>query len=188
MQAAIQRAPRLHAFVRPLHVTPTIPMLDQAECLFLSQFVLVAPHGTNRGFYEFIPPLLDRGAPASAGVLTALKACALELFNNQQAQNGGLKFDAVKFHTKAISETRLALEDPKAACDDSTIGSILLLLLFEIISCVDLTRSTWRSHLVGAMRLIESRGRSQLLTTIGVSIFTAVRVQLVCQPLDYRFE
>lgn len=157
------------------------PITSQASCLFLSNFVLVAPQGTNRGYNEFILTLLD-AAPVGSPFLSAFRACSLAFLNNHRRCTGEvLEIHTLRLYTSAMTATALALQNTKTANDDATLGAILLLLLFEVITSRDMQIPFWRTHLEGAMQLIQARGRAQLFTKTGISLFTAVRTQMVSQ-------
>lgn len=168
-----------YKFTICLNGAPDTPVMERAECLFVSNFVLVAPKGTNRGFYEFIVPLTQASSSQSVAVTYAFRACALKYLSNRYVSDSRLEKAAAEFHTRAITLTISALENASRVSNDDTIGSILLLILFEFIASTESRKLAWRSHLSGAMELVKARGRSQLMNEVGSSIFIAVRVQLV---------
>jgi len=45
----------------------------------------------------------------------------------------------------------------------------------------------WGSHIEGAIQMVRTRGRKQLQTQAGRSLFIAVRTQMVCPPCSSRY-
>lgn len=154
------------------------PITDQASSYFLSNFVLVAPQGTNRGFFEFVLPLITASRTQSP-FLSAYQACSLAFLRNRIGGDDNLERQIIKLHTNAVVTTCKALQSPKGVIDDGTLGATLLLLLFETVTARNLQISFWKAHLEGAMQLIQFRGRTQLESKTGISLFTAVRTLLV---------
>ena len=109
----------------------------------------------------------------------AFEACALASFNNGVGNRNHFEKEALGKYTKALSATFEALRDPKMAKEDATLGSVLLLGLFENISAKSMGMLAWGSHIEGAIYLVKLRGREQLQTKLGREMFIATRVQMV---------
>lgn len=171
-------------FVIPaLDSTLKIPLQDAASCHFLSNFVLMAPKGTNRGFMEFLPPLYVAAAPGDPFSL-AFTACSLASLSYREGFDPLLEQQAAACYVKALSATSSALYRPSIATSDATLGAVLLLALYELQSANTQSVSGWGSHIVGSIHLINSRSWKQLERDVGMSLFVAVRAQLVRSSLS----
>lgn len=155
-------------------------MDELASCHFISNYVLIPRQGlaTNRGFLEFVLPLLRAEKP-SEHFLYAFKACSLASLNNRVGTGNDFDKAALGCYTKALASTFTALKDPALVNRDDTLAAILLLGLFENITAKTLGMLAWSSHIEGAIQLVKSRGREQLSSKIGLDLFIAVRTQMV---------
>lgn len=154
-------------------------ILETAACHFLSNFVLIAPPSTDRGFFEFIVPLLQSALVGDPYSL-AFRACSLASVSYREGLNPSLEREAMAYYGKALVATHEALTQPQAATSDSILGTVMLLALFEMQAGVTSVVSGWGSHVNGATELISRRSWSTLASKSGMSLFAAVRVQLVC--------
>lgn len=153
----------------------------QAVHFFLSNWVLLPKQGTNRGYFDFLLPLLRTSPPDSHMSLT-FAATALAALANRSSpgvnSKGLLPYAAQKYE-KALKRTNEALRDPVLAKQDSTLASVLLLGLFEQITSCRSNLMGWGSHVDGAVALIRMRGKKQLRTAVGKGLFITVRTQMV---------
>ncbi|EFX00811.1 negative acting factor-like protein [Grosmannia clavigera kw1407] len=118
---------------------------------------------------------------ATANPLThAFSACALASMETRVMSNGfNFSGEALAAYTRALATTHVALRNPDQACDDTTLAAVLLLSLFEIITAKQSGMSAWGSHVQGAIELVRSRGRNQPKTRTDLSLFIAVRTQMI---------
>lgn len=79
---------------------------------------------------------------------------------------------ARQLYATALSNTNAALRNPDTAIQDSTLVSVLLLGLFEALSC-QLTgiSSDWAAHTRGALALLRLRGKQQFDSELGRRLF-----------------
>ncbi|KAI0118091.1 hypothetical protein F4776DRAFT_635104 [Hypoxylon sp. NC0597] len=159
----------------------TIPVEHQASCHFVSNFVLIPREGTTRGFMDFIIPLLKQEPPSH--LLHAFNACSLSFLNNRGAIGGRLADRALHEYTKALNGTNAALRNPEKQLADSTLAAVLLLGLFESITAKQIGMLNWGSHTEGAIQLVKARGKKQLKTEVGLTLFLAVRTQMIIHSL-----
>lgn len=158
--------------------SPQLPVEDQAACHFVSNFVLVPPQGSVRGYMDFLIPLVKMNN-IPQHFRYAFDACALASLNNRVGTGNDFEKEALGKYTKALSATFAALRDPDVAKQDATLASVLLLGLFENITARQLGMLAWGSHIEGAVQLAKARGRKQLRTKVGLAMFIAVRTQMV---------
>ncbi|KAI2627532.1 hypothetical protein GGR54DRAFT_418216 [Hypoxylon sp. NC1633] len=158
-----------------------IPVDHQASCHFVSNFILVPQGGSTRGFMDFVIPLLKE---KSQGHLQhAFNACSMAFLSNRAGTGGRFADKALHEYTKALNETNAALRDPERQLADSTLTAVLLLGLFESISAKQIGMLNWGSHTEGAIQLVKARGKKQLKTKVGLTIFIAVRTQMIIHSL-----
>lgn len=164
-------------------------MEAQAIHFFLSNWVLLPHQGSNRGYLDFLLPLLRTSPPDSHLSLT-FSAVGLAALANRHSpginSKGMLPYAAQKYE-KALKRTNEALRDPILAKQDSTLASVLLLGLFEQITSCRSNLMGWGSHVDGAVALIRMRGKKQLRTSVGKGLFIAVRTQMVYDLLFLPF-
>jgi hypothetical protein len=164
--------------VSPVDTFPQVPIIDQASCHFISNFVLVPRQGSTRGFMEYLVPML-RTESHPQHFRLAFDACALASLGNRVGAGVNIRNMALARYTKALASTYQALRDPEISRQDSTLASILLLGMFENISAKQLGMLAWGSHIEGAIQLVKARGKKQLQSPNGLSLFIAVRTQMV---------
>lgn len=174
---------------KAIKAPPQLSLEELASCHFVSNYVLIPRQGlaTNRGFLEFVLPLLKTEQP-SEHFIYAFKACSLASLNNRVGTGNDFDKAALGCYTKALASTFTALKDPVLTKRDDTLAAILLLGLFENIAAKTLGMLAWSSHIEGAIQLVKSRGRQQLESKVGLDMFIAVRTQMVgCYPARFSF-
>ncbi|KAJ5915930.1 hypothetical protein N7454_010837 [Penicillium verhagenii] len=82
-------------------------------------------------------------------------------------------------YSKALSETNQALADVAMSKRDDTLAAVVLLGMFEVLTCSDGSFiDRWMKHMEGATQLIEFRGVDQLGRREGLDLFTQLRAQI----------
>ncbi|KAK3298053.1 uncharacterized protein B0H64DRAFT_136845 [Chaetomium fimeti] len=164
----------------------TIPLAHRASCYFASNFILVPVGVAPHGFMEYLVPLMDT-EPSESALRYAFNACAFALLGNRaRADSINLAQLSLKEHTLALAQTHKALGHPAAASTDSTLAAVLLLCLYESITAIKESRMlAWRTHIDGAVHIVQTRGREDMCRTrLGTLLFTAVRHHLVSRVLS----
>ncbi|KAI0893185.1 hypothetical protein F4806DRAFT_212459 [Annulohypoxylon nitens] len=160
------------------------PVEHQASCHFVAHFILVPPEGGEghtRGFMDFIVPLLK--ADTGGHLKRAFDACAMAFLDNRAGVEGRFAEKALREYTRALNGTNAALRDPRTQLADSTLAAVLLLGLFESITAKQIGMLNWGSHTEGAIQLVKARGKKQLKTKVGLTLFIAVRTQMIIHSL-----
>jgi hypothetical protein len=103
---------------------------DQAACFFLANFVLLRRHGSTRGYFEFILPLMD-SEPKNSLLKLVFSAVALAALGNQPNSKALLPL-AVERYSKALNAVNRSIQNPKTILKDSTLAAVFLLGLFEV--------------------------------------------------------
>ncbi|KAI8950220.1 hypothetical protein F4801DRAFT_550167 [Xylaria longipes] len=159
---------------RPVPSSPQVPIEEQASCLFISNFVLMPKDGSTSGHLDFVLPLLKQAGPDSH-IQHAFNACAMMFIDNRKAVGVGCWNKARSEYSMALAMTNAALRDRESQQSDATLAAVLLLGMFENISAKQISAYHWGSHIDGAVRLIEARGKNQVKTKVGFQLFIAVR-------------
>ncbi|KAF7853332.1 uncharacterized protein EAF02_011986 [Botrytis sinoallii] len=85
----------------------------------------------------------------------------------------------------ALRRVNGALRSPTDAVKDSTLLSIMVLAVFETVTCTNrLSLKAWTEHINGASTLIKLRGPSQFKTRVGVGLFMQITAHLLISALQ----
>ncbi|PYH92967.1 hypothetical protein BO71DRAFT_356319 [Aspergillus ellipticus CBS 707.79] len=115
----------------------------------------------------------------NAPINAALTAAGLAALSNLR-MSPQMMLNARRHYTLALSRTRHALRDPALCRKDGTLAAVVLLGMFEIITCSDGSfAERWMKHMDGAAQLIELRGLRQVEGAAGLHLFTQLRAQNV---------
>lgn len=164
-------------------LSPTQSIDERTAHHFVSNYVLVPPQGTERGYLQFVLPLIKAERPSPHFKL-AFEACALAYFSNRMGNAAHLEKEALAKYVKALATTGSAIRDPVESKQDATIAAVILLSLFENITSRHFGMLAWSSHTEGAIQLVHSRGREMLNTSLGRDIFVTVRTQQVSAEIS----
>lgn len=159
-------------------VSPTQSVAEQAQCHFVANFVLNPPQGTERGYLEFVLPILNDN-PLKA-FTSALEACCLASLGNRVGTGRDFERQALGKYTESLAAIATAIHDPVLSKSDGILAAVLLLGLFENITSRNVGMLAWGSHTDGAIQLIKGRGPQQFQTKQGRDLWVAVRTQTVC--------
>ncbi|KAJ3489369.1 hypothetical protein NLG97_g6010 [Lecanicillium saksenae] len=158
--------------------SPIEPIEERSAHHLVSNYVLNPPQGTERGYFQFVVPLIRAEHPSPHFKL-AFEACALAYFSNRMGSTAHLAKDALHKYVNALAKTGRAIQDPTESKQDATVAAVLLLGLFENITARHSGMLAWSSHIEGAIKLVQNRGREQLNTSLGRDIFVTVRTQQI---------
>ncbi|KAL2072461.1 hypothetical protein VTL71DRAFT_11804 [Oculimacula yallundae] len=161
----------------------SIPLEQQAPCFFISNFV-IAPRSQARGYFDFLVPMLKHESPDSHLSLAFSAVAMAALANRPNTRGQRMLFgQAIGHYTRALKATNLALQSPVHQKTDTTLAAILMLGFFEVVAMEKTNAMAWYSHVDGAVQLVEMRGKKQLRTKVGYSLFTSVRNQMLVSAL-----
>lgn len=108
----------------------TTPLEQQASCFFLSNFVLLPTSSTERGYLDFLIPLLKSTAPRGP-IALAFSATSLAAFGNRPSSKSVSPLSG-QYYLRALNKITAAIQDPAQATEDSVLGSVILLSFFEV--------------------------------------------------------
>ncbi|CZR63573.1 uncharacterized protein PAC_13470 [Phialocephala subalpina] len=154
--------------------TLEVGLEDHARGFFFHNYVL--EDGYALSSYDYLPELYSQDFgplhPAILAVGTAGLAVAIS--------SPCILMAARRQYTLALSLTNGALRDPYKACEDATLVSILLLGLFEDLTCDNQqSMETWQQHISGCVALIPLRRPDQVQSKAGFKIFMQWRTQVL---------
>ncbi len=152
---------------------------EQGTAYFFSRYVTIDEYACHQRF-DFI---YDVWKPASwmpekqlDGVMASMTAVGLVGLANLTRSREAMD-SARKSYGTALRLTNTALENAKEAVKDTTMLSILILGLFEMMTDPSLkSMKAWHKHVNGAAALAKMRGTAQFRTKSGVRMFT-----MLCQ-------
>lgn len=160
---------------------PDIAIDQQAPCYFVSNYVLTPRHST-RGYFDFLIPMLKNEGPNSHLSLAFSAVSLAALSNRPNTRGSSLFHQAIGQYAKALKALNLALQNTVHQKTDQTLASIIMLGFFETVCSEKTNAMAWYSHVDGAVQLVKMRGKKQLRTKVGYSLFACVRTQMVSQP------
>lgn len=163
--------------------TISIPYEEQAPCFFLTNYVLPGRQA-SRGYFDFIEPMLEKESPDSHLSLAFGAVAMASLANRPNSRGRSLYASAVGAYAKALKAVNIALQNPALQKTDQTLAAILLLGFFETIASERSNAMAWYSHIDGAVQLVKMRGKKQLRTKVGNSLFVCVRAQMTTTCLS----
>lgn len=175
----------------------TISAEEQAPCYFVTNYVAPADQA-SKGHFDFLLPMMKNEPPDSHLAIAFSAVAMASLANRPNTRSKRLWNEAVFRYSKALKVTNLALQDPAQQKSDQTLAAVLMLGFYEVRRPAVIAKyrkqltasqtvmndrtnaSAWGSHIDGASELVRMRGKKQLRTKIGQSLFMTVRTQMVC--------
>ncbi|KAK1021319.1 hypothetical protein LTS16_026593 [Friedmanniomyces endolithicus] len=116
-------------------------------------------------------------------LLKPIVACGLAALANRENDADGLEV-ARRYYIDAIAATNTALRHPRRVKEDNTLIAVALLGCFERLNWESHSSLlSWRHHVEGATQLLRLRGRGQLRTTTGRTIFREIRSNITLNAL-----
>ena len=154
---------------------------ERGTAYFFSRYVTTNDNVCHQRF-DFVYDVWKPGSPSSDrqvdGVLASMTAVGLVGLAST-IKSTELQEAARKAYGTALRLTNCALKDPAEAARDTTLLSVLILGLFELITeHTPRTAKAFQEHVNGAAALAKLRGSSQFRTPAGIKMFL-----LLCQRI-----
>lgn len=148
---------------------------ERGTAFFFSRYVTTSENASHQRF-DFIYDIWKPGSLAGDrqldGVMASMTAVGL-VGISQLTHSEEVIDSARKSYGTALCLTNAALRDREEAIKDTTMLSILILGVFEMMAEPGLaTMKTWHDHINGAVELAKLRGASQFRTRAGIRMFT----------------
>ncbi len=147
---------------------------ERGTAFFFSRYVTADENVSHQRFdflYDIWKPGMHTTDRQLDGVMASMTAVGLvgisQLTHSEETIDS-----ARKSYGTALCLTNAALRDPEEALKDTTMLSILILGVFEMMAEPGLkTMQTWHDHINGAVILAKLRGTSQFRTRAGICMF-----------------
>ncbi|RAH65133.1 DUF3433 domain-containing protein [Aspergillus aculeatinus CBS 121060] len=160
------------------HSVVNLPLEDTVASLFFSSY-LYSPKDPliREGFMEMVPHAYANAQPGSHLKLITLAVS----FFSVSAWTGNRSYLRTAEHlcVQAISKTREAIQGDIDRNQDEILMTVLLLLIYEEFSAMKERRAPGKTHLRGAIALINSRSQDQRETDLSITLENAVHAQLI---------
>ncbi|PYI02308.1 C6 zinc finger domain protein [Aspergillus sclerotiicarbonarius CBS 121057] len=158
---------------------------DTVTSMFFNSFIY-SPRDPLilQGFMDILPDVFFYAQPESPLYLGTLAVS----FFSVSAWTGNRVFlqSAEQLFVKALAKTRKALQGDISRNVDDILMAILLLSTYEEFCAMKEGRYPTRTHLRGAVALVNSKSPAQRSSIISLTLESAVQVQLVCLfPIDF---
>ncbi|KAN0079557.1 hypothetical protein V8E54_004771 [Elaphomyces granulatus] len=155
----------------------TLAAQEKGTTFFLSTYGWMgASNLIKRGFDYSSSSKLPLSEKALLSCISSLGMAALSGIQNCRS----LRLTATREYTSALKLTNTALRDSTEAKTDATLTAIVLLSLFEIVTCKTAgSLENWTQHVRGAVALMELRGIDQLGSDTGLLMFYALRNSII---------
>jgi len=171
--------PSTPLIARMYNLEPTCQ--ERGTAYFFSRFVTLDENACHQRFdfiYDIWKPTSLMPERQLDGVMASMTAVGLvgvaNLTHSKEVMDG-----ARKSYGTALRLTNAALRNPKEAAKDTTMLSILILGLFEMMTGPSAkSMQAWHEHVNGAAVLAKMRGPSQFRTRSGVRMF-----MMLCQSV-----
>lgn len=164
---------------------PSPPIEDGAISFFFHRDAS-APRTFSRGFLDILPAIYQKELNSRGPLPEIITAIGLAGFSNLQGAPDVMLAARVK-HTAALRDVNAALHDPARAKADSTLMTVMLLGLFENITCsTPQSLQAWAKHISGATTLAQIRGHGQFQYDLGRRMFTYLRNQILIDCIQRR--
>lgn len=171
----ILTAPRPRAALAP-------SIVEQGTSYFISNFV-AGVSGPSHGHFNYLKDLCHNGGLDEA-LSTSMTAVGLAGLANR-TKSPQLLGEARHEYMVALRRVNGALRSPTDAVKDSTLLSIMVLAVFETVTCTNrFSLKAWTEHINGASALIQLRGPSQFKTRVGVGLFMQITAHLLISALQ----
>ncbi|GLA23329.1 hypothetical protein AnigIFM63326_007919 [Aspergillus niger] len=137
----------------------------------------------NPGILCYLPDLLRTGpSDALQATMKAIGlACMSRVYHLPE-----LARSAAEEYSKALRATNTSLQDAVSATSDSTLGAVVTLSMYEIISGQSQMMAAWLNHARGALKLLELRGTKQFESAAGRRLFSSTRLQIAMINIFFR--
>ena len=162
---------------------------ERGTAYFFSRYVTVVENGCHQRFdfvYDVWKPHSLAPERPTDGVSASMTAVGLVGLGNM-TRSSEIMEAARKSYGTALRLTNLALRSPNEATKDTTMLSVLILSLFEMLAGSNpKTMKAWQGHVNGAIALANVRGDNQFQTPGGAKMFLTLcqKVIISCIQME----
>ncbi|KAH8807777.1 hypothetical protein F5884DRAFT_790033 [Xylogone sp. PMI_703] len=157
---------------------PLYPLEYQAVCFFFSTFLGLGPAWASKGYFNLLPQMYEKSKPDDA-LPEAITSIGMASLSNVRDDPGIMTVARAKY-TSTLRLLGTRLSDPKVATIDETCVVVILLGLYETVTCYTAHEiRSWEAHIKAAITLLNICGPEKLEDTTGREIFLELRHQIV---------
>jgi hypothetical protein len=154
------------------------PTIDELGINYFINNFVAQPSGPSHGHFHYVPDLC-RQSGMNEAISASLRATGLAALSNV-VKSSQLMGQARRQYISAIRSINSALKTQEDAAQDSILLSIMAISMFEnITGSSQLSVKAWTEHVNGASTILKLRGRSQLRSKAGFSLFIHVTSHLL---------
>ena len=154
------------------------PTLDERATCYLVFNYLIGIQSPSRGVLDNLL-LLYQTNSIDDNLLTAVKAVSYASYAHHM-QSTELTDVSRYQYTKAVKMTNLALQSNTDAVKDSTLMSVMILRMYEILTAgTQRSLEAWMEHIRGSAALVKMRGDDQLKTAQGRRLFVQASIGIL---------
>lgn len=162
----------------------SVPLEDEATYYFFHNFVSQNP--ASLAAYSHVMPTVYRQDSSFSALPKIIEAIGLAAISNVK-QAPGLMVVAGQKYAKVLRAITASVQDSKEASTDQTLIAVMLLGLFENVTCSNPeSMRSWVNHVNGATAIARLRGTDQLRTKVGRKIFENLLLQILIDCLQRR--
>ncbi|CAI6307209.1 unnamed protein product [Periconia digitata] len=144
---------------------------------------VIAASGPLEGGFDYLTSVIQADLRTGGPVAEMAMACGLASLGNSTGSVELVRTARVK-HLKVLQQLSKQLQDKDLALSDSSITTCILLAAFETLVADDpVPNGPYMTHLLGAVKLLELRGDSQMHTDLGYSIWLKLRNMILVDCL-----
>ena len=144
---------------------------DLATTHFFNRFTSAADWNFLRGYAS--------NSDLDPCLKLTIQACGMAALDNVESVIMGRDY-ARSMYVKALGLLNAALRDPVRCTTDECLVAVALLGYYESITC-DSKQSvqSWKAHVTGCTQLLKLRGKQQLSSNSGRTLFRTTRAQIM---------
>ncbi|KAJ5545742.1 hypothetical protein N7494_003327 [Penicillium frequentans] len=152
---------------------------------FISTVITPRTDGSSRGYYDYIPDLFLKENNSEA-MFSAISAVGLAAMSNINHVSEWLRHSQVQY-ANAVQLINRSLQSSKEVRKDSTLVAVSVLCLYDQIARnSDNKLDTWAHHAQGAAGILAIRDVDQIITPLGIRIFSQVMGDMLLACLHER--
>ncbi|KAH8698527.1 hypothetical protein BGW36DRAFT_460428 [Talaromyces proteolyticus] len=172
----------LEEILKWFHSGITYPLLQPVDELganfFFTKYTYNSPPYDTDYHDWLMQSYLDEGP--SRALRAGIEAVGLAGISNTSSHAPYITRKSKEKYGEAMAVVKEALNDPVRAMEDSTLMTVLLLGVFEIINFETWDRfQYWTAHVNAATALLELRGRQQFAQQRGAQLYIQSRSQIL---------
>ncbi|KAJ5788962.1 transcriptional regulator family: Fungal Specific TF [Penicillium psychrosexuale] len=174
---------------RPVEVQPSQEFettKNEAICFFLRSTAIPGSFLTTEMISDSL--VQSGGTPSHRAMKASVVATAMAMLSRVRGLPS-LRDVAYREYGSALRLLNAALTDMEEAKSNQTLGAVMLLAKYEVISSrAPKEIESWTNHISGAMALLDLRGADKLKTDTDLRLFLYLRYQITisCLQRDVR--